>query len=134
MMQPHEEAYGDGLYAKLRALGVETVLVAGVVTNCCVMATAWHAMERNFQVVMLGDASAAAKDADHNAALTNCASLFGDVMLVDEVIEKLSPGAAAGALTNGSHWLVPALGQPAVMTVGSAKGWLRDARKVLPAR
>ena len=47
-------------------------------------------MQRNFRVVMLADACAARSEWDRNAALSNAVQIFADVMLVDEVLEKLA--------------------------------------------
>ena len=76
---------------RLREAGVDTVLIAGCLTNCCCEATSRDAMQRNFRVVMLADGCAAKTDMDHNAALNNCVQIFGDVMLVDEVLNNLEP-------------------------------------------
>jgi len=81
------------LESKLLAAGVDTLLIAGCATNCCCEATSRDAMQRNFRVVMLADACAAATDADHNGALNNCVQFFGDVMMVDEVVSELEVSA-----------------------------------------
>ena len=87
---------------RLREADITTVLVAGCLTNCCCEATARDAMQRNFQVVMLADGCAAATDDDHNAALNSCAQIFGDVMLVDEVLESLQSQPHHAAATKAA--------------------------------
>lgn len=84
-------AAGRGLEARLRAAGVDTLLIAGCLTNCCCEATGHDAMQRNFRVVLLADACVSWTDADHNGALTNCVQFFGDVMTVEEVAAALRP-------------------------------------------
>merc|ERR1712151_190071 len=82
-------APAGAMEAKLRAAGADTVLIAGCATNVCCEASARDAMQRNFRVVMLADACATRTDEDHNATLTNCVQFFGDVMLVEEVVQSL---------------------------------------------
>lgn len=78
--------------ARLRARGIESVLVAGTATNVCCESSARDAMMLDYRVVMLSDANAAATDAEHAASLDNFALFFGDVMTVDEAIERIAPG------------------------------------------
>lgn len=73
----------------LVARGIDTVLVAGTVTNICCESTARDASTRGFRVVMVADANAARRDQDHNAALYNVYRSFGDVRPTDEIIELI---------------------------------------------
>lgn len=73
----------------LRARGVDTVLIAGTMTNVCCESSARDAMMDNFRVVMLSDANAARTDAEHLASLTTLARSFGDVQRVDAAISLL---------------------------------------------
>lgn len=57
------------LDALLRQRGIETVVLGGVSTDCCVESTARAAFMRNYDVVVLSDACAAGTHADHAAAL-----------------------------------------------------------------
>ena len=65
----------------LRARGTTTVVVAGVITNCCVDTTARSAFMRGFDVLVLGDCVATfAEERDlHDAALLNLDRLFAVV-------------------------------------------------------
>jgi len=93
---PEGEVAAPGLLeGRLRAAGVDTVLIAGFLTNCCCEVSARDAMQRNFRTVMLADACAAWTDMDHNAALTACCQIFGDVMTTEEVLTNLQPAASA---------------------------------------
>lgn len=47
---------GTGLEGELRARGIDTVLLSGVVTYACVLATGFSAFDRDFDVLMLTDA------------------------------------------------------------------------------
>jgi ureidoacrylate peracid hydrolase len=71
--------FGTDLEARLRALGVDTLLVCGLTTECCVAATARDAFERDFHVFVASDACAAYEADLHVAALKalslNCAIL-----------------------------------------------------------
>ena len=65
----------------LRTRGVDTVVVAGVITNCCVDTTARSAFMRGFDVLVLEDCIGAfAEERDlHDAALRNLSLLFAVV-------------------------------------------------------
>ena len=77
------------LEARLRARGVDTVLVTGCVTNVCCESTARDAMMLNFNVVMVSDGNAAANDQEHASSLIAFYLNFGDVLTTDEVIARL---------------------------------------------
>jgi ureidoacrylate peracid hydrolase len=77
----------------LRERGIDTVLIAGTVTNVCCESTARDAMMRNFRAIMVTDANAAFTDDEHNAALTSFYLVFGDIMSTDLVIDRLARNA-----------------------------------------
>lgn len=77
------------LAARLRARGFDTVLIGGTVTNVCCESSARDAMMLDFRTVMVADCNAANSDAEHNASLAAFWNIFGDVMTVDHVIERL---------------------------------------------
>jgi len=81
----------------LRARGIDTVLIAGTMTNICCESSARDAMMDNFRVVMLSDANAARSDAEHQASLATLARSFGDVHPVATVIEMIAPPGGARA-------------------------------------
>lgn len=80
---------------ELEARGIDTVLIAGTLTNVCCESSARDAMMRNFRVVMLADANATRSDAEHLAALVNVAQSFGDVQNLSETLDYLSRGGPA---------------------------------------
>lgn len=78
------------LEARLRALGIEAVLVTGCVTNVCCESTARDAMMLNFRTTMVSDANAAMSDEAHAASLLGFYQTFGDVMTTDEAVAALA--------------------------------------------
>lgn len=70
---------GTELDAHLRAQGRDTLVIAGLTTECCVESTARDAFERDFHIVIASDAVAAYEKALHDASLKalelNCALL-----------------------------------------------------------
>jgi ureidoacrylate peracid hydrolase len=68
---------GTGLDAALRGSGVDTLVVAGLTTECCIDSSVRDAFERDYHVFVVGDATACYEPALHHAALKalalNCA-------------------------------------------------------------
>lgn len=68
---------GTDLDAQLRARGVDTLVVLGFTTECCVDCTVRDAFHRNYHVIVVGDACQAYEDSLHAGALDalakNCA-------------------------------------------------------------
>lgn len=58
-----------GLAEQLHALGVDTLVLAGLTTDCCVASTAWGAFERDFHVFIAADACAAYEEDLHRQTL-----------------------------------------------------------------
>ena len=75
----------------LRGRGVDTLLIAGTVTNVCCESTARDAMMRDFRTIMVDDALAAVTPAEHEHALHGWMLFFGDVLSVDEAAARLRP-------------------------------------------
>lgn len=69
--------------------GVDTLLLAGTVTNVCVDSTARDASNAGLRVILVADACAARRDQDHNAALQVIYRTFGDVRPTDEVLQLI---------------------------------------------
>lgn len=68
---------GTGLDAHLRGLKRDTLVIAGLTTECCVDSTARHAFEKDYHVFIAADAVAAYEKDLHDGALKalelNCA-------------------------------------------------------------
>ena len=78
------------LPASLRQRGIDTVLIAGTLTNICCESSARDANALGYRVVMVADANAARRDQDHNAALHNIYRTFGDVRSTAEIIGMIA--------------------------------------------
>jgi ureidoacrylate peracid hydrolase len=78
---------------RLRACAIDTVLIAGTLTNVCCEASARDAMMADFKTIMIADANAARSDDEHCAALGSIVQFFGDVRSTDETIAMLAAGA-----------------------------------------
>ena len=83
----------------LRARGVDTVLIAGTLTNVCCETTARDAMQLDYKVVMLADGCATRTDDEHNASLGAILNNFGDVAAIDQTITRLGPDAVRAVST-----------------------------------
>jgi ureidoacrylate peracid hydrolase len=81
---------GSDLPERLRARGLDAVLITGTVTNVCCESSARDAMMLNFRTVMVSDGCAAVTDAEHAASLLAFYLQFGDVLTVDECIAGLA--------------------------------------------
>ncbi|MEV0703677.1 isochorismatase family cysteine hydrolase [Saccharopolyspora sp. NPDC050389] len=73
----------------LEQRGIDTVLIAGTVTNVCCESSARDASTLGLRVIMVADANAAGRDADHNATLHTIYRSFGDVRATAEVVAML---------------------------------------------
>lgn len=85
------------LPARLRARGLDTVLIVGTVTNVCCESSARDAMMLNFRTVMVPDGCAAMTDAEHAAALQAFYLQFGDILTVDQCIAGFASEERAAA-------------------------------------
>jgi ureidoacrylate peracid hydrolase len=66
----HYSAFArTGLADQLHAQGVDTLVLAGLTTECCVQSSAWDAFERDFHIFLAEDACAAYDVALHRHAL-----------------------------------------------------------------
>ncbi|MFW2334236.1 isochorismatase family protein [Ilumatobacter sp.] len=75
---------------RLRALGIDTVLIAGTVANVCCESSARDASTLGYRVVMVADANAANSDDELNATLHTVYRSFGDVRSTDEVLDAIA--------------------------------------------
>jgi ureidoacrylate peracid hydrolase len=58
-----------GLGDQLHAKGIDTLVLAGLTTECCVASSAWDGFERDFHIFIAEDACAAYEEALHRHAL-----------------------------------------------------------------
>ena len=82
--------YGTDLEILLKILGIETTVLTGINTNTCVMNTAFSALNRDFQGVVISDCVASMYGEDlHVLGLENIKRCLGYVLTVDEFKEKI---------------------------------------------
>jgi len=84
-----------GLKSVLDTLDVDTLVIAGTLTNCCCESTARDGNMMGYKIVFLSDATSTNTDAEHNAALLNIRLLFGDVRSAGDLAAMIAPAAAA---------------------------------------
>lgn len=69
---PHHVSSGFGgtdLHEHLRSIGVDRIVVCGLLTNTCIESTARHGVDLGYRVGVLTDAVASWTPADHGAAV-----------------------------------------------------------------
>ena len=92
--------HGTELELILRSNGIDSVIVSGIATNVCCETTAREANARDFKVFFLSDGTATfgmqglTADEVQRAALANVASVFGEVLTIDQMLTKLKIGAS----------------------------------------
>ncbi len=89
----HKPSYGafydTPLETILKRWNVDTVVVAGLLTDCCVGTTARQAYERGLGAVVASDATAAALPEMHEAELKILRRAFARVLTVDRILREL---------------------------------------------
>jgi nicotinamidase-related amidase len=77
------------LDAQLRAHGIDTLIVTGVSTDCCVDSTARAAFQRDYDVFVVADACAAGGPHMHSGALSALERHVALLVKADAVVEAL---------------------------------------------
>jgi isochorismate hydrolase len=80
---------GTGLDGMLRELGLQELIVTGVLTNCCCENTARAAFDLDYRVFFASDATAAANEDLHLSTLRNLAFGFAYVQSTRQLAEAL---------------------------------------------
>ncbi|GMA87896.1 hypothetical protein GCM10025868_31460 [Angustibacter aerolatus] len=119
----------------LQERGVDTVVVAGTVTNVCCESSVRDASTLGYRVVLVADANAARRDRDHDATLHVVYRTFGDIRSTDDVLALLHATARLVARHVKSvkapfHGLARSL-EGARATGSARRGRLRRPRKPL---
>eukprot|EP00775_Hariotina_reticulata_P005881 gene5881-6122_t len=70
--------------------GIETVALAGFLTNCCVESTMRSAYEAGYKVITLTDCCAATSQEEHDAAVKFTFPMFSMPMSHDQFLQKLA--------------------------------------------
>ena len=73
---------------RLRDLGIDNLLISGVMTNTCCESTAREAAVRDFRVAILSDCTAAWSDEVHLASLSSLHETFANVMESHELFDS----------------------------------------------
>ncbi len=77
--------FGTNLHAGLMALGVDTLVVCGLTTECCIDSTVRDAFHLDYHVFIATDACAAYEPEVHQASLKNLELNCAILVTVDEV-------------------------------------------------
>jgi ureidoacrylate peracid hydrolase len=83
-------ANASTMHEDLQALGIDTLLISGTLTNCCCETTARDAMQMNYKVNVVTDANAALSDAEHEMTLFTLGFIFADLFTTDELVAELA--------------------------------------------
>jgi biuret amidohydrolase len=78
----------------LRNMGVDTLIITGVVTNNCVESTTRSAGDLGYRVLLVGDACAAWTQEGHDHSLKHMHRNFAILKSTDQVLEEIA--AVAG--------------------------------------
>ena len=81
---------GTDLELQLKANGIETVVLGGFLTNCCVESTMRTAYEKGFNVITLTDGTATTT-AEGQGVTGGSYGMFSTPMTVDEYMDIISP-------------------------------------------
>jgi nicotinamidase-related amidase len=85
----------------LRSKGIQTVVLAGFLTNCCVESTMRSAYEKGFEVYTLTDAVGATSLEEHANAIKFDYPMFSKPITSDEFVEALAGELAAADTSRG---------------------------------
>ncbi|MFC3204827.1 cysteine hydrolase family protein [Aquamicrobium soli] len=70
-------AWHGSLHARLRAAGIDSVIVSGAETEVCVLATVMGAVDLGYRVIIVADAICSGADSTHDAMLGIYESRYG---------------------------------------------------------
>jgi len=73
----------------LRSKGIDTIILGGFLTNCCVESTMRTGYENGFRVITLTDCTAATSQAEHDNALTYDYPMFSTPVTSEEILAAL---------------------------------------------
>ena len=78
------------LLERLKAAGIDTVIIVGTATNVCCKSTARDAFMLNYRTLVVSDVNATVSDEAHNASLNALFMRFADVFTTAEVADLLA--------------------------------------------
>src|SRR6056297_3336145 len=83
--------HGTKLSLYLQALGLNEIIITGVLTNCCCETTARDAFIRDYRVFFMSDATATINQDLHLSSLKNLAFGFAYVLNKNELMDSFGP-------------------------------------------
>jgi nicotinamidase-related amidase len=78
----------------LRARGIDTIVLGGFLTNCCVESTMRTGYEKGYHVITLSDCVAATSPEEHENAIRFDYPMFSEVLSADAVLQQLEAATA----------------------------------------
>jgi nicotinamidase-related amidase len=85
----------------LRSNDIQTVILGGFLTNCCVESTMRTAYEKGYDVITLTDCTAATSGEEQRVATTRDYPMFSEPMTSDEAIGALQGAPAVADASRG---------------------------------
>ncbi|WP_024799912.1 isochorismatase family protein [Nocardia sp. BMG51109] len=99
VVKHHASAFfGTGLAERLRAAGVDSIVLCGATTSGCVRATAVDAVSSGFPVLIPRDCVGDRAAGPHAAALFDLQAKYADVVTADAAVARLRATARREAL------------------------------------
>ncbi|MBL7256672.1 cysteine hydrolase family protein [Paractinoplanes lichenicola] len=89
VLHPAVSAVMDKTDFILRSKGIDTVILGGFLTNCCVESTMRSAYENGYRVITLTDCMAATSPEEHDNAIAYNFPMFSLPMESTEVVKAL---------------------------------------------
>jgi ureidoacrylate peracid hydrolase len=85
--------YATGLEPILNGLDIDSLVICGVTTNCCVETTVRDASQRDYKTFVVADATGELEQERHDFAINTMAFLFADVVTVDVALQFWQPSS-----------------------------------------
>lgn len=83
--------------SQLKALGIDTLIITGTLTNCCCESTARDALQMGYKVIFMSDANATLSDEEHLGTLLSMYTIFADVMDTPYLLDLIDRSSATRA-------------------------------------
>ena len=89
--------YSTNLEPMLNGLDVDSLVVCGVTTNCCVETTVRDASQRDYKTFVVTDATGELEQERHDFAINTMAFLFAEAVTVNDMVQiwRLKQSSAA---------------------------------------
>jgi nicotinamidase-related amidase len=89
--------YAESFERLLGEAGIDSLVVCGVTTNCCVESTVRDAFQRNYKAFVVSDAVGELEPRRHELALQTMRFLFAEVVTIDDILNLWAPAATASS-------------------------------------